>query len=188
MNTFQIISPEIPAGLTLEVAITVATLKRVKARLALDLASLEEGDPPLLARLSVDPLLICDTLYVVCQPQLDAAGLTDEQFGQAMGGEAIFAGQEALFEALTDFFQHLGRTEMVRMIRAQATLTKAAITAGAAKIDREAEKFATQIPSMFGAGSTSSPESADSTPAPSRSANSSGWPTENAATNGTAPP
>ena len=84
------------------VAINVDAVKRVKALLGVDLLEAVEGS--LLERLIGDPVLLCDILFVVCKPQADAAGVTDEQFGQAMAGDAIDAATGAFLEALVDFF------------------------------------------------------------------------------------
>jgi hypothetical protein len=118
------------------VEITVGTIKRVKTLLSIDLANPEDGEPPLIGRLSTDVLLLCDTLYAILKPQLDLAGVDDETFGGLLGGESLADGQAALFEALADFFQRLGRTEKAAMVRAQETATILATRAGATRIAR----------------------------------------------------
>jgi hypothetical protein len=167
--------------LWLDPEITVNVLKRVKRMIDVDLAYMHEGDPPLAARLSVDCALVCDVLYCVLKTELDREQITDEQFGESLGGEALGNAQAALFEALTDFFQKWGRTEQAAMLRAQAKLTKALIEQGTREIER------VPIPSISGNGSISLPESSESTPDPLQSENLCGWPREPSATNGTAP-
>ena len=44
-----------------------------------------------------------DVLYVVCKRQADSAGVTDEQFGRAMAGDAVDAATKAFLEELADF-------------------------------------------------------------------------------------
>ena len=61
-----------------------------------------EGD--LLEQLSTDPILLCDVVYVLCKPEADQQNVTDEQFGQAMAGDAIEHATTALLEELVDFF------------------------------------------------------------------------------------
>ena len=67
------------------VSLNVDAIKRVKALLQIDLTKPTEGDPPLLIRLGIDVILLCDVLYAVCKPDCDQRSITDEQFGQAMG-------------------------------------------------------------------------------------------------------
>ena len=42
-------------------------------------------------------------LYVVCKTEADANGVTDEQFGEAMAGDAIDQATKALLEEIVDF-------------------------------------------------------------------------------------
>ncbi|HEX5442603.1 MAG TPA: hypothetical protein VFW87_02185, partial [Pirellulales bacterium] len=45
-----------------------------------------------------------DVLYVLCKEDADAKQVSDEDFGRALGGDAIQAAAEALVEELIDFF------------------------------------------------------------------------------------
>ncbi len=102
---------------TWQISLNVGTIKRVKGLLPdVDLVEINEGKPPLILRLATDPCLLCDVLYVLCKPAADEAKITDEQFGEAMGGDALQAGQKALFDELTDFFLKLGRTEKATVV------------------------------------------------------------------------
>ena len=60
------------------------TDKRVRDLLKEDLLDVKQ----ILERLMVDPILLCDVIYCICKPQADAEGISDEQFGQAMGGDS----------------------------------------------------------------------------------------------------
>lgn len=84
------------------VTIDIAALKRVRSQLNVDLLDIIQGD--LLERLSRDPVLLCDILYVLCRPQADERKLSDEDFGRAMSGQALADATTAFFEALADFF------------------------------------------------------------------------------------
>jgi hypothetical protein len=83
------------------VEINVATLKRVRGLTGTDLLGVLEG--PLIEKLVRDPVLLCDVVYAVIKPQADAAGVSDEQFGGAMAGDAIDAAWAALTEELVSF-------------------------------------------------------------------------------------
>jgi hypothetical protein len=127
---------------TWNVSLNIATIKRVKgSSLGLDLieinqpvpgpeGKIEKDAPPLILQLATDPCLLCDVLYVLCKPDADKLQITDEQFGQSMGGNALRDGQKALFEELTDFFQQLGRTEKANVVSQAERIVSA--TMGAA--------------------------------------------------------
>ena len=110
-----------------EIALTIGSAKRVKSLLGIDLLQPEEGDPPLLTRLGTDEMLLCDIIYCLVKPQADAAGITDEQFGELLGGEVILAAQTALYEELIDFFQQRGRADRGRAVAAQKQMIELAV-------------------------------------------------------------
>lgn len=97
-------------GRTWTLEVTVATVKRVRALCRVELNSIVELDKnnkpsaELLERLSSDPVLLVDVLYAVCKPQADKLGITDEDFGEAMAGDAIEHATTALLEEVIDFF------------------------------------------------------------------------------------
>jgi len=64
-------------------------------------------------------ILLCDVIFVLVKPQADAAGVSDEQFAAALGGDAILAAQTAFYEELVDFFRKLGRTDLAKAVDAQ---------------------------------------------------------------------
>jgi hypothetical protein len=95
------------------IEINIAALKRVRALLGVDLLEVIHG--VLLDRLIRDPVLLCDVVYAVCKPQTDEHGISDEEFGRAMAGDAIDHATQALLEELVSFCpsprdrQNLGR-------------------------------------------------------------------------------
>jgi hypothetical protein len=146
------------AGRTWTIAMNLGAVKRLKGLLGVDLLALADGEPPLLTRLGTDVILLCDVIFALVKPQADQAGVTDEQFGAALGGEAILAAQKAFYEELTDFFLKLGRSDLARALTTQQALIQAAVAETSKRlsiIDAEAE-----VKAIFGGSSTSSPESA----------------------------
>ena len=95
------------------VEITVSTIKRVRSLLSVDLLQVAEGK--FTDALLSDPVLLVDVLYVVCKPEADAAGVSDEEFGQAMAGDAIDQATQAFLEALASFFPSR-RGELLRRV------------------------------------------------------------------------
>ena len=102
-------------GRTWTLSVTVGTIKRVRALCGVDLANIitmESGKTPnvgLLERLASDPVLLVDVLFAVCKPEADAKGITDEEFGRAMAGDAIELAATALLDEIIDFFPEAKR-------------------------------------------------------------------------------
>ncbi|MCG3127387.1 MAG: hypothetical protein CHACPFDD_02247 [Phycisphaerae bacterium] len=118
------------AGRTWTLAVNVDAIKRVEGLIeGVNLANLTHGDPPLLTRLETDIVLLCDVIFALVKPQADQLGVSDEEFGKAMGGDAIIAAHDALWEELNGFFRQLRRTDTARAIEKQATLVKATVAA-----------------------------------------------------------
>jgi len=129
------------AGRTWPVQLTVGSAKRVRDLLGVDLLAPEQGEPPLLTRLGTDEMLICDVLYCLVKPQADAKGVSDEQFGESLGGEAIARGMEALYAELVDFFRQRGRTDRAAAVEKQLRMVQVAterITTQIGELDIEA--------------------------------------------------
>ena len=151
------------AGRAWTLALTIDAAKRVKSLLDVNLLELEAGDPPLLTRLGTDVILLCDTIFALVKPQADAAGVTDEQFAAAMGGDAILAAQTAFYGELVDFFRKLGRTDLAKAVDAQRRMIDLAVQRIETRIDRLDLEAA--IETTLGEPSTNSPPSLASTPA-----------------------
>lgn len=116
------------------VTLNVAQVKRVRERLGVNLADLQEGN--LLVRLA-DPVTLVDVLFVLVQPQADENNVTDEQFAASLGGDTLSAASTALLEALCDFFPQPIRL-MLRKVLAQTQARQAdAVT----KIETEGDEL-----------------------------------------------
>ena len=152
------------AGRSWTIALTIDAAKRVKGLLDVNLLELEAGDPPVLTRLGTDVILLCDVIFALVKPQADAAGVTDEQFGAALGGEAILAAQTALYEELVDFFRKLGRGDLAKAVQAQKKMIDLAVARIEERLDGLDLEAA--LTKTLGESSTSWPESSASTPAP----------------------
>ena len=84
----------------------VTAMKRVKGILGVDLTELGTGsgkpEDQLIVRLWSDPIFLCDVIYCMCKDQADAEGISDEDFGKAMAGDAIDHATTALLEEIVD--------------------------------------------------------------------------------------
>src|SRR3990172_1759083 len=89
-------------GRTWTVTINVDAIRRVRSLLNINLLEIVEG--PLLERLVTDPVLLCDILFALCQPEAQSKNVSDEDFGRALGGDVLDGATTALLEELVDFF------------------------------------------------------------------------------------
>lgn len=97
-----------------EVKVNPPVIKRVRKLADFDLLAQPNGTNGVVHQLMCDPILLADVLYCVCKPQADEAGVTDEQFGGALGGDAISAGMNALFDALIEFIPNATQRPVAR--------------------------------------------------------------------------
>ena len=95
-------------GRTWTVTINVDVIRRVRSLLNINLLEAVEGR--LLERLITDPVLLCDILFVVIQPEAVAKDISDEDFGRSLGGDVLDLATTALLEELVDFFPSAKRT------------------------------------------------------------------------------
>jgi len=178
------------AGRTWTVLMNLDTAKRVKSLLDVNLLEADKGDPPSraiapasagegptpLQRLATDLMFICDVVYVAIKPQADKLGVTDVQFAEAMGGDAMLAAHNALMEELADFFRKAGRTHLAKAIGLQTRTINLTIQALDKKVEAmtpealldqavKTDPSAVAQAKADGSSSTSSPASSESTPA-----------------------
>ena len=83
-------------GRTWTVTINVDAIRRVRSLLDINLLDAIEGK--LLERLVTDPVLLCDILFALVQPEAQAKSVSDEDFGRALGGDVLDHATTALLE------------------------------------------------------------------------------------------
>jgi len=110
-----------------ELNLTIGSVRRVKGLLDINLLEPEAGEPPLLTRLGTDEMLLVDVIFCLCKPQADENNISDEQFGEGLGGEAILAAQQAFYDELVDFFRKRGRTDRATAVMKQAKVIRMAV-------------------------------------------------------------
>lgn len=147
------------------IQITVGAIRRVKERLAVDMLDPTSGNPPLLTRLSLDLVLLCDVLFVILQPLAKTADVTDEAFGEALGGEAITAAHEALMESWADFFHQRRQPAFAAMIEKHIKLVAMTMAAALTRVEAiDMERAQSRIDETLGRLSGNLPESPASIP------------------------
>jgi hypothetical protein len=152
------------AGRSWSVEVNVAALKRVKGLAGVDL--LEVLDGTLIDRLIRDPVLLCDVLYAACKPEADAKGVSDEEFGRAMAGDAIEHATGALLDEIVSFCPSpRDRAALGRVLAATRTamdkardLVEQRLDSG--ELERAIDQAVGGIPGLATAGnsSTAAPE------------------------------
>lgn len=160
------------AGRLWTLRVDVECLRRVRAMTGVDLLELvgagtqaQKSIGSAIAALVDDPVLLVDVLYVVCKPEADARGVSDEDFGRAMAGDAIGQAVEALLAGVIDFFP--SAAQRARLRRMAATMLRMMSRADQGIEQMMTPEATEQIlrralgPST---SATSSPESAASTP------------------------
>ena len=160
-------------GRTWTLVVNVATIKRVRALCGVDLNSIvevEDGKPAakLLERLSGDPVLLVDVLYAVCRPECEQKGVSDEDFGAAMAGDAVEQATDALLDEIVDFFPAAKRKAFQRILSASRRFGEAARRRLEATLadGRLEDALVSELERLTGL-SPNAPEAAGSTPTPS---------------------
>ena len=155
------------AGRNWTISLTVSAVRRVRDLAKIDLLDLANGR--VIERLSADPVTLCDALYAACKPQADAEGITDEQFGEAMAGDAIEHASKALVEELIQFFPNAReRAALSRVVQTMdaamdraRTLVERRIESG--EIERAIEAAMAAPEATAGPPSSGSPDLSAST-------------------------
>ena len=177
------------ADRTWTVSVNVDTVRRIRSMAGVDLMEMVGTDSagtangvepprrPLLERFIRDPILLCDVLYVACKDEADARKITDADFGRGLYGAAISAGRAALLGEIADFFPDEGQAiqrqadkllgayrKLIEQVdlKVQGYDENQLVEAALAKMAADQRRL---LPPTPGTSSTSSPASAESTPA-----------------------
>jgi len=86
-------------------------LKNLKERINFD-----ARDSQSILQAANDPAILCDVLFVLCEDQCKAAGVSGRQFGESLGGDAIESAAEAYIQATIDFFPQRQRQAIQMML------------------------------------------------------------------------
>lgn len=97
-------------------------IDQVRKACGIDLAAI---DGSAAEQLRDDPVLLVNTLWVVCRTQAQSNSITDAKFGEALVGDPIETATEALIDAINDFFPSRRRV-MLKTLTAQMRETREA--------------------------------------------------------------
>ena len=153
-----------------DVELNVRQMKRVRDVLGIDLVNvIQAGKDGAVAtdtldRVANDPILLVDILWVLCEGQAKAAGVTDDDFGSSLAGDSISDATRAFLDELVDFFpgaRRLFLKKAVDLARKYETENLGLLEKALASPEFE-ERLKTSLQPP-----AASRESAESTPAPS---------------------
>ena len=153
-----------------DVELNVRQMKRVRDALGIDLVNvIQAGKDGAVAtdtldRVANDPILLVDILWVLCEGQAKAAGVTDDDFGSSLAGDSISDATRAFLDELVDFFpgaRRLFLKKAVDLARKYETENLEVLEKALASPEFE-ERLKTSLQPP-----AASRESAASTPAPS---------------------
>ena len=153
-----------------DVELNVRQMKRVRDVLGIDLVNvIQAGKDGAVAtdtldRVANDPILLVDILWVLCEGQAKAAGVTDDDFGSSLAGDSISDATKAFLDELVDFFpgaRRLFLKKAVDLARKYETENLEVLEKALASPEFEERLKTSLIPPA------ASRESAESTPAPS---------------------
>lgn len=158
------------ADRTWVVSINVNQVKRVRGLLGgFDIYGLVNDGFQGLAALLNDPIQLVDVLYVLCKEEADKLGVSDEDFGRAMAGDAIEHAADAFVNELSDFFPDPRLRAGLKKVFAKTRMVRDRLLIHMSdEIDNfDVDVLVTKLIESSG----SSPASSDSTPVRSPSAN-----------------
>ncbi len=115
------------------ISVDVSAIKRVKS--LLDVNLLEIVDGKLLELLVSDPVMLCDIIYCLVKPEADEKEVSDEDFGRAMGGDAIDHATAALLGELVGFFPKGKRQVLGKAVQKLKTFEARAVEVAEKRLD-----------------------------------------------------
>jgi len=152
-------------GTTWDVSITIAEVKRIKARIDMDVAQIS---PELIGRIVDEPELLGDLLWCLCERQAEERQLDDVAFFGRLAGDALDQATNAFLEELVDFFPPWRGAPLRKALTKLTQLERRASEAAMKMLDGpELEAEIDRQLQTFGPPSTDSLESSDSIRDPS---------------------
>lgn len=113
-------------------SVTVGDAKRIKAKYGLDLL-----DHKAVAEIASDPISLVNALWAVCESQAAMRGVTEEDFGRGLAGDAIDYATDALLGAIVDFFPRRQREALKALLARISQANEQAATLAAEKMTGE---------------------------------------------------
>ena len=127
------------AGRTWTFRINMWTCREVKRQTGWDLPNILNDGLQKLGELVADKMELFSVFLVLLRPQLEERGVSDEEFGECLVGDALIGAVEAFQEALADFFP----ARQAQQLKTLLGKAKAVADALADKADLEIDSLTT---------------------------------------------
>lgn len=128
------------------VAVNVGTVKRVREATGVNVLALISDQAAITDAFS-DDVKLAEVIVSLIRPQLETAGVSDDQFFSAIDGTVIENATEALLAEVANFFPEPRRTVLLTAMAKVQTAMKAKNHAGAAEALKALETMEVEIPS-----------------------------------------
>ena len=145
------------AGREWSLSITINAVKVLRTKCDVDLVADNLGET--LQKLGADPVALCDCLFHLCDEQIEKAGITPEQFGEGLAGDAIDRATDAFLDALVEFTPKKKRPILRGVLDKMFEAEDLAITKALEYLGSEDFNNEIQNALEFGGKSTNSPVS-----------------------------
>lgn len=99
-----------------QVKVNPVTLAKVEDCLGCDFATEPEDDGGPIIRIATDCMFCFRVLWVLCESQAEERGVSSEDFGDALVGDALGKAQRALCQAISDFYPSAERRNAVAKV------------------------------------------------------------------------
>lgn len=147
------------------ISVNVFTVERVRGKLGIDLLAVLDDKAKLYSDLCGNLILVANVVHCICEPDIEKSGISKDEFGRGLYGDAILSAQQALLEEIADFFPDaMTRATLKNVIAKGRAAQQSVIKHVAAKVEAVNPD---SIAAAVIAGFTNLPESLESTPAPS---------------------
>ena len=120
MRTFQD-----TAGKTWTLSLNIVTAKKIRDALAVDFFDDDIGET--VGKIASNPILLADVLWVCVEEQANKEGVSDEDFGRALGGDVISHATDSFLDELVDFYPEKKRQLLSTMLQKLRTTEAAYI-------------------------------------------------------------
>ena len=129
------------AGREWNIALNINAIRRIRDGVKTRDGSTVDLLAPQLAEvirsLTLDTISLCDCVYLAVQPEAEKRGISSEQFGEALCGDAIADATQAFLGALTDFTPSpRDRARVARVMKALDETVNLAHDEADAKVDQ----------------------------------------------------
>ena len=145
-----------------KVKVTVGAVERVKDRTGVDLGHALDDGMKLLGELSANPGRRVAVLYAVCEPQIEARGLSPEEFADCFSGDCVEESWNVFLDSLADFFPDARHRHDLKRILTQCRAMRERSLHGFSNLANEAMD---EVDRLLGLTSSTSPGNSPGSPA-----------------------